>query len=154
MKISSPRIEISIATQRLRLFDGLRLIREWPCSSSKYGLGTLEGSNKTPLGRFVVREKHGAEARSGTIFKSRQPTGHWQPGMETSSDLVLTRILWLAGAEERNANTFQRYIYIHGTNNEAGIGKPLSHGCIRLRNADVITLFDLVPEGTEVWIQE
>jgi lipoprotein-anchoring transpeptidase ErfK/SrfK len=74
--------------------------------------------------------------------------------METSSDLVLTRILWLHGLEPLNANTWQRYIYIHGTNDEASIGRPASHGCVRLRNADMVDLFDLTPEGTQVWIRE
>jgi lipoprotein-anchoring transpeptidase ErfK/SrfK len=80
--------------------------------------------------------------------------GQWLPGMETQSDLVLTRILWLGGTQPHNANTFERYIYIHGTNDEARIGRAMSHGCVRLRNADVIQLFDLVPVGTAVWISE
>lgn len=147
-------IEVSIGSQRLRLFQGCRLLRDLPCSTSKFGIGFQEGSHKTPLGRFVVREKHGHGAPCGTIFRSRQPVGLWQPGMETTSDLVLTRILWLHGLEAANANTWQRYIYIHGTNDEASIGRRASHGCVRLRNADMISLFDLVPEGTAVWIGE
>jgi L,D-transpeptidase YbiS len=101
-----------------------------------------------------VREKHGDGAESGTIFKARQPVGHWSPGMETESDLVLTRILWLDGMEPRNGNTFQRYIYIHGTNDERSLGRPASHGCVRLRNREVIEVFELVPVGTPVWIGE
>lgn len=154
MSLTNPRLEVSIGTQRLRLFDGVQLVREWPCSTSKFGIGSVEGSNKTPLGCFVVKEKHGDGAECGTIFKSRQPVGQWVPGMDTKSDFVLTRILWLHGLEARNANTFQRYIYIHGTNDEQSIGRPASHGCVRLRNRDVIELFDLVPEGTPVWIGE
>lgn len=154
MHFGQPRIEISIGTQRLRLYDDRRLVRDWPCSTSRFGIGFTEGSNKTPLGWFKVKEKHGEEADSGTIFKARKPVGHWTPGMETKSDLVLTRILWLHGAEPRNENTFLRYIYIHGTNDEQSIGRPASHGCVRLRNRDVIDLFDLVPEGTPVWIEE
>ncbi|WP_395749267.1 L,D-transpeptidase family protein [Prosthecobacter sp.] len=154
MKLASPSLEVSIGTQRLRLYDGRRLVREWPCSTSKFGIGFTEGSNKTPLGRFIVKEKHGEEAECGTIFKARQPVGHWSRGMETKSDLVLTRILWLHGTEPRNANTYQRYIYIHGTNDEGSIGRPASHGCVRMRNRAVIDLFDLVPEGTPVWIEE
>lgn len=146
------RIEVSIGTQRLRLFEDERLLREWPCSTSKFGIGFTEGSNKTPPGRFIVREKHGEGAEPGTIFKSRKPVGHWQPGMYTDSDLVLTRILWLDGLEPRNANTWGRYIYIHGTNDEKGVGRPASHGCVRMRNREVIELFDAVPEGTPVWI--
>jgi lipoprotein-anchoring transpeptidase ErfK/SrfK len=154
MKPAHPRIEVSIGMQRLRLFDGPHLVHEWPCSTSKFGLGFIEGSNKTPLGSFIVIEKHGDGAESGTIFKSRQPVGLWQPGMETKTDLVLTRILWLQGLEGRNANTYKRYIYIHGTNDENSIGRPASHGCVRMRNKDVTELFDLVPEGTPVWINE
>ena len=74
--------------------------------------------------------------------------------METKSDLVLSRILWLHGMEPRNENTFQRYIYIHGTNDENSLGRPASHGCVRMRNREVIDLFDLVPVGTPVWIEE
>ena len=154
MSLTHPHLEVSIGTQRLRLFDDRRLVREWPCSTSKFGIGFTEGSNKTPLGRFEVKEKHGGGADSGTIFKARVPVGQWQPDMETKSDLVLTRILWLHGTEPRNENTYQRYIYIHGTNDEKSIGRPASHGCVRMRNREVIDLFDLVPVGTPVWIEE
>lgn len=146
------RIEVSIGTQSLRLFEDERLLREWPCSTSKFGIGFTEGSNKTPTGRFVIREKHGEGAEPCTIFKSRKPAGHWTPGMDIESDLVLTRILWLDGLEPWNKNTWRRYIYIHGTNDEKGVGRPASHGCVRMRNRDVIELFDAVPEGTPVWI--
>jgi lipoprotein-anchoring transpeptidase ErfK/SrfK len=154
MSLQQPRIEVSISTQTLRLFDGIRLVREWPCSTSKFGLGSLEGSNKTPLGSFIVKEKHGEGAESGTIFKSRQPVGLWTSGMDTKSDFVLTRILWLHGTQSHNANTHSRYIYIHGTNDEQSIGRPASHGCVRLHNRSVIELYDLVPIGTPVWIGE
>jgi L,D-transpeptidase YbiS len=147
------RIEVSIGTQRLTLWEDTAMVKNWPCSTSAYGIGFQEGSNKTPVGAFVVREKHGDNAPSGTIFKSRQPVGHWTPAMHTPDDLVLTRILWLHGEEARNANTFARYIYIHGTNDESGIGQPLSHGCIRMRNSDVIELFNQAPLGTPVWIE-
>jgi lipoprotein-anchoring transpeptidase ErfK/SrfK len=154
MNLQQPRIEVSIGTQSLRLFDGIRLVREWLCSTSKFGLGSLEGSNKTPLGSFIVQEKHGEGAESGTIFKSRQPVGLWTPGMDTKSDFVLTRILWLHGTQPHNANTYSRYIYIHGTNDEKAIGRPASHGCVRLHNRSVTELYDLVPVGTPVWIGE
>ena len=149
----SLRIEVSIATQRLQLWDGFRLVKEWPCSTSKFGIGFVEGSNKTPLGRFVVKEKHGHGLPSGTIFKARVPVGQWR-GEALHDDLVLTRILRLDGLEAQNANTFARYIYIHGTNDEPKVGQPASHGCVRLKNAEMIELYDLVPEGTEVWIGE
>ena len=82
------------------------------------------------------------------------PVGEWHPDQKTDDDLILARILWLEGAESRNANTLQRYIYIHGTNGEEKIGQLASHGCIRLRNADVVELYDIVSVGTTVWICE
>lgn len=154
MIASGPRIEVCIGNQALSLFEGNRQLRCWPCSTSKFGIGFLPGSYKTPLGAFTVKEKHGDGAPLGTIFKSRQAVGQWQPGMQTDEDLVLTRILWLDGLEPRNNNTFGRYIYIHGTNDEAGVGRPGSHGCIRMKNRDVAELFGLVPLGTPVSIRE
>jgi lipoprotein-anchoring transpeptidase ErfK/SrfK len=154
MQLSQPRLEVSVATQTLGLWDGTRLVKQWPCSTSTFGLGFEEGSNRTPLGAFRIAEKHGAGASLGAIFKSRKPVGEWTPGAPTDEDLVLARILWLEGCEERNANTKARYIYIHGTNGEPQIGQPASHGCVRMRNADVVELFDLVGVGTPVWIGE
>lgn len=154
MQLSHPRLEVCIATQTLGLWDGARLVKQWPCSTSKFGIGFTEGSNRTPLGEFRVMEKHGAGMPQRTIFKTRKPAGEWHPGEGTEADLILSRILWLEGCEERNANTKERYIYIHGTNGEAHIGQPASHGCIRLRNADVAELFDVVEVGTPVWIGE
>jgi len=148
------RILVSVAKQTLQLWEGTRMIGEWPCSTSRFGLGFTEGSLRTPLGRFVIKEKHGEGAAWGTIFKARQPIGCWMPGDDTREDLVLTRILRLEGLEPRNANTFDRYIYIHGTNDEQRIGQRGSHGCVRLKNDAMIDLYDLVPEGTEVWIEE
>ena len=147
------RLEVSIATQRLSLWNGSRVIKEWPVSTAKAGVGFKEGSLRTPLGQFRIKEKIGGSAPHGTIFKARQPTGVWQ-GEQVADDLILTRILRLDGLEPRNANTWDRYVYIHGTNDEPGIGRPGSHGCVRLRNADIVELYDLVPEGAEVWIGE
>ena len=155
MQLSQPRIEISIGTQTLGLWDGQQLVRQWPCSTSRFGIGFSEGSNKTPLGAFRVAEKHGAEGTLHTIYKGRQPVGEWSPdGEYEGQDLILARILWLEGLETRNANTKQRYVYIHGTNEEHRIGQIGSHGCVRMRNAAVVELFDLTPVGTSVWIGE
>lgn len=154
MPLSLPRLEISIATQTVRLWDGCQAVKTWPCSTSKFGIGYQEGSNKTPLGAFRIREKHGGGQSLHTIFKSRQPVGEWHPDQPTGDDLILARILWLEGLEVRNANTWNRYIYIHGTNEERRIGQPGSHGCIRMRNADVVELFDLAEVGLSVWIGE
>ena len=100
-----------------------------------------------------IAQKIGNGEPSGAVFKSRVPTGEigWD---STEADLVLTRILWLEGLEEGNANTRERYIYIHGTNHESAIGQPASHGCVRMINADVLELHDLIPEGASVYIAE
>lgn len=147
------RLEVSAASQRLRLWEGSRVLKEWPVSTAAAGLGFKEGSLRTPVGHFLIKEKIGTNAAKGTIFKARQPVGQWQ-GEPLADDLILSRILRLEGLEPRNANTWDRYIYFHGTNHEHAIGRPGSHGCIRLRNDDMIELYDMVPEGTEVWIDE
>lgn len=108
---------------------------------------------KTPLGRFRVGEMIGRGMPSGTIFRARVPLKPDGPVPRTE-DLVTSRILWLDGLEEENANTRDRFIYIHGTKHEDRIGNPDSHGCIRMRNADVIELFELVDEGIPVVIHE
>jgi lipoprotein-anchoring transpeptidase ErfK/SrfK len=154
MQLSQPRIEVSIGTQTLGLWDGTRQVKQWPCSTSKMGIGFQEGSNKTPLGSFRIAEKHGAGASLHTVFKARKPVGEWDPKRQTDDDLILARILWLEGCESRNANTKERYIYIHGTNGENLVGQTASHGCVRMRNADVAALFDLVETGVPVWIGE
>ena len=106
---------------------------------------------KTPLGKFRVGEKIGADAPSGTIFRNRIPLAP-EEALPTD-DLVLTRILWLDGLEAHNANTRDRFIYIHGTNHEEEIGRPASHGCIRMKSDDLIALFNEVPIGAEVRIE-
>ena len=147
------KIEISIRDQRLSLKRGEEIVRSYPISSSRFGLGSEEGSMKTPLGNFQIVEKIGHGAASGTIFKARVPLGPNDPLPETE-DFITSRILWLDGLEEHNANTYDRFIYIHGTKHEDDIGRPASHGCIRMRNADVMELFDLVDETIPVVIRE
>jgi L,D-transpeptidase YbiS len=148
----SMRIVVHVPSQTLDLFDDTgRLLRRYACSTSKFGLGFDPGSNKTPTGRFRVAEKHGHGALEGMIFKSRQPTGEFgSPSGE--GDNVQTRILWLDGLDPENANTKERYIYIHGTNAPHLLGTPASHGCVRLSDADAMDLFEFVPEDTEVVI--
>ena len=153
MQSGRTKIDISIGDQQLTLTRDGEAIRSYPISSSRFGIGTEEGSMKTPLGNFRIAEKIGAAAASGTIFKARLPLGPDDPLPETE-DFVTTRILWLDGLEEGNANTRDRFIYIHGTKHEDKTGIPDSHGCIRMRNADVIELFDLVDETTQVVIRE
>ncbi len=148
------RIFVHVPSQTLDLLeDDGRLLRRFVCSTSRFGLGTESGSNKTPTGRFRIGEKHGDGAESGIIFKSRVPTGEIGRD-DDETDHVQTRILWLEGVDAENANTKDRYIYIHGTNAESLLGTPASHGCVRLGNDDVIELFNEVPVGTEVVISE
>lgn len=146
------KIQVSVRDQSLTLRSGRKKIAAYPVSTSRFGLGSKEGSFKTPTGKFRVAEKIGEGAASGTVFKSRRPVKATKK-MLREDDLVMTRILWLDGAEPRNANTHDRYVYIHGTNHEEELGTPASHGCIRMRNADVIELFDHVEEGTPVEIR-
>jgi L,D-transpeptidase YbiS len=144
-------LRVDVASQTMRLLRDGEAVKSWPVSTSRFGLGFEPGSFKTPTGRFSVAEKIGAGAPLWAEFKSRQPTGLLaEPGGE--SDGVLTRILWLEGLDPDNANTRERYIYFHGTNREDLIGTPASHGCVRLRNEDMVELFDLVPQGTPVVI--
>lgn len=145
------RIAVDVARQNLRVLDGAQIIAEFPVSTSRFGLGFEEGSYRTPTGRFVVHDKIGEGAEPWTIFRSRQNTGQVARA-GGDDDLVLTRILTLHGLDPENANTLQRYVYIHGTNQENLIGQPASHGCVRLKNADMITLYDLVSVGTPVFI--
>jgi lipoprotein-anchoring transpeptidase ErfK/SrfK len=146
-------IHVSIRDQQLTVNDNDQPICTYPVSTSRFGIGTQKGSLKTPTGRFRVAEKIGSEMPSGTIFVGRVPL---EPGdaPPPTEDLVMTRILWLEGLDEDNANTRDRFIYIHGTKHEDKIGAAASHGCVRMRNADVIDLFELVDEGTPVVIQE
>jgi lipoprotein-anchoring transpeptidase ErfK/SrfK len=150
---TSRNIHISIRDQRLTLKEGDMPIRTYPVSTSRFGIGTEEGSLKTPTGRFHVAEKIGAGTPSDTVFRSRIALGPNDPLLATE-DFVMSRIMWLDGLEEHNANTRGRFIYIHGTKHEDKIGSPASHGCVRMRNLDIVELFDLVEEGTPVVIEE
>jgi L,D-transpeptidase YbiS len=152
MQTAQPKIEISVRRQRLVLKRGRKTVRTYPVSTSRFGTGCDRGSFKTPLGRFRIAEKIGHGAPPGTIFKARVALKPGDP-LPHTEDLITSRILWLDGLEKDNANTRERYIYIHGTKHEDRIGTPDSHGCIRMRNADVIELFDLVEEGTPVFVR-
>jgi lipoprotein-anchoring transpeptidase ErfK/SrfK len=145
-------IHISIRDQRLTLKADEMPIRSYPVSTSRFGIGTEKGSMKTPTGRFCVAKKIGGDMPSGTIFRSRVPLNP-DEALPPTQDLVMSRILWLDGLDKENANTRGRFIYIHGTKHEDKIGIPDSWGCVRMRNADVIELFDSVDEGTPVIIE-
>ena len=133
------KIRVHVAKQTVDLLSNDEIVKSWPISTSQFGLGFEPGSFKTPPGRFRM------------VFKNRLPTGTIaSPASE--EDGVLTRILWLEGLDPANANTKDRFIYFHGTNQEDRIGMPASHGCIRLRNTDVVELFSMVPLGTPVFI--
>ena len=141
------RIEVSIQEQALTLFKNEERQFSVPVSTGAKGIGFSEGSHQTPTGRFVIRERIGEGAPLHTFFKGRRPLGI---GSSQSEDAILTRILWLEGLDEENSNTFRRYIYFHGTHEEDLIGRPASHGCIRLNNGDMLNLFDQVPLFTRV----
>ncbi|MEM9676158.1 MAG: L,D-transpeptidase [Bacteroidota bacterium] len=155
-------IRVSIAEQKLYLVEDGQTLKQYPVSTSAYGIGSEAGSNKTPLGKHKVISKFGADAPLGTIFRSRINTGRvatiYTDETDLEEDDVTTRILRLTGLEPGKnkgpgVDSFSRYIYIHGTPEEGLIGQPASHGCIRMKNADVVELFDLVDEGTLVMIE-
>ena len=151
MQTSDPIIRISVPDQRLDLVSGEEVLASYPVSTSRFGLGSEEGSLKTPLGKFKIGEKIGGEFPVGTVYRNRLPLAP-EEVVQPGDDLVVSRILWLDGLEEHNANTRARFIYIHGTNHEEQVGQPASHGCIRMKNDDLIALFDQVPLGAEVVI--
>ena len=151
MQTASKVVYISVPDQRLTLREGQEVIRSYPVSTSQFGLGAEEGSMKTPLGRFRIAEKIGSDTPVGTVFRSRVPVDPAEEFAPTD-DLVMSRILWLDGLEDHNANTRDRYIYIHGTNQEDKIGQPASHGCVRMKNADLVELFELLEVDTPVVI--
>ena len=150
-KSGQASIHISVARQRLALKRGRGTERTFPISTSKFGLGSEEGSMKTPVGRFRIAEKIGGDQPIDIAYKARVPVRATAEALK-GDDLIMSRILWLDGLEEANANTHARYIYIHGTNHEKHIGEPASHGCVRMKNADIAELFVLVDVGTPVVI--
>jgi L,D-transpeptidase YbiS len=161
--MNTARIEIDLARQRLTLLGSPGATRCWPVSTARNGAGERRGSEQTPRGRHVIRARIGGGLPAGAVLVGRRPTGEtWSPALARAHpgrDWILSRILWLSGLEVgRNrlgeVDTMRRYIYIHGTPDDQPVGTPGSHGCIRMRNADVIALFDLAPAGTEVLIAE
>jgi lipoprotein-anchoring transpeptidase ErfK/SrfK len=156
-------IRISIAQQILELRENAASTRRYPVSTSKNGAGEKYGSFCTPRGRHIIRAKIGAGAPVNTVFVKRRPTGEIYdaelgrrfPGR----DWMLTRLLWLSGCERGfnrlgEVDTMRRYIYIHGSPDTALMGQPGSIGCIRMRNGDLLDLFERVEPGTPVEITE
>lgn len=156
------KIIVRIPDQQLELLDDAgKLLRHYAVSSSGKGVGEMYGSFRTPRGKHVIRARIGAGQPVNTVFVSRRPTGEiYTPELGAQfpeRDWILTRILWLSGCEVGfnrlgQCDTMRRYIYIHGTPDSVPMGKPDSHGCIRMCNADIVELFDLVPAGTSVEI--
>jgi lipoprotein-anchoring transpeptidase ErfK/SrfK len=156
------KIIVRIPDQQLELLDDAgKLLRSYAVSSSGNGVGEMYGSYCTPRGKHVIRAMIGAGLPVNTVFVSRRPTGEiYTPELGAQfpgRDWILTRILWLSGCEVGfnrlgQCDTMRRYIYIHGTPDSVRMGIPDSHGCIRMRNTDLIELFDLVPAGTAVEI--
>jgi len=156
-----PRIEISIPGQSLALFEDGREFARYSVSTSRYGAGERKGSFCTPRGEHVVRAKIGTGQPLNTVFVRRRPTGEiWTPELGErfpGRDWILTRILWLSGCEAGKnrlgeVDTMRRYVYIHGSPDTVPMGRPGSIGCIRMRNRDVVELFERVKAGTAVRI--
>lgn len=156
------QIEISIPQQLLTVLDDDgELLAQYPVSTALKGAGEVKGSYQTPRGQHIVRAKIGADMPLNSVFVGRRPTGEiWTPALgaqHPDRDWILTRILWLSGCEVGtnrlgNVDSMQRYIYIHGTPDDRPMGAPHSHGCVRMRNEDVVALFDMVPLGTNILI--
>jgi len=156
-------IKVNVAEQQLSLYDGDdELLQQYSVSTSKYGTGNQNGSEQTPLGLHRVKDKLGGAMPVNEVFIGRVPHGNLdeckERGVELPDDVIMSRILWLEGMEPgRNqggyVDTYQRYIYIHGTNHEDKIGAPSSIGCIRMRNEDIVNLYRLVEVGSEVLIE-
>ena len=157
------RIHVSIARQELTLFDDGRELICYPVSTGERGVGEERGSYRTPRGKHIIRAKIGAGQAANSVFIARRPSGEiYTPELGQAypeRDWILTRILWLSGCELAFnrlgcVDTMRRYIYIHGSPDSVTMGKPGSRGCIRMRNADIVDLFDRVAPYTPVDIDE
>lgn len=158
------RLDVSIAGQRLELLDEEgSVVESYSVSTARNGAGERNGSECTPRGAHRIRAKIGAGCPVNTVFRGRRPTGEiYSPKLRRQypeRDWILTRILWLSGTEPGfnrlgDVDTMRRFIYIHGAPDDDPMGQPGSHGCIKMRNADVLELFDRVPAGTPVTIHE
>lgn len=157
------RIEIDIGRQKLTVFDGDTVRMAVSVSTAKNGPGEKMGSECTPRGQHIVRAKIGADAPVNAVFVGRRFTGEIHTpelaAAHPGRDWILTRILWLSGCEVGknrfgDVDTMRRYIYIHGTPDSVAMGQPGSRGCVRMRNAELLQLFEMVPPGTPVLIKE
>ncbi len=156
-------IEINLSEQCLRLFNGKKVVKEYSVSTAKNGAGELMNSECTPRGKHIIAEKIGADCLPNTVIVERLPTGEiYSPELRKQfpdRDWIVTRILWLKGAEPGcnlggDVDSYERFIYIHGSPDDVQMGKPGSRGCIRMRNADILELYQQVDVGTHVTIIE
>ncbi len=156
---NSVLLEVRVAEQRLVIWSGGRVRGSYRISTARKGVGAREGSHRTPPGWHEVAASIGAGLRRGSVFISRRFTGEVLPRSQWRSpdglDRILTRILWLRGLESGvnrgpGVDSYQRFIYVHGTNQEQQLGRPASHGCIRLGNDDMLDLFRRV-HGRTTW---
>ncbi|NOY67062.1 MAG: L,D-transpeptidase [Gammaproteobacteria bacterium] len=163
MTLRPPVILIDVNLQTLSLINHNGVISCWPVSTAKAGIGNQKNSYQTPTGAHEIGEKIGHNEPLGMIFDARKPTGQvaelLHAPRSSGQDQITSRILWLKGVDPTinlggNVDTYERFIYIHGTAEEGLIGQAVSHGCIRMCNADVIELFDLVDNGSLVYICE
>lgn len=143
---------VSVRDQKMLLVRDGSPVKTYKVSTSKFGVGDHPGSNRTPVGHLRVAKKIGDNAPIGAVFKSRKRTGEILKPNSPGRDPVVTRILWLTGAEERNRNAFRRTIYIHGTPEETRLGAPASYGCIRMSSRDVADLYKRVGHGADVFV--
>ena len=157
----TPALWCDTTRQHLYLVQSNYILADYPCSTAAAGLGEQENSHMTPRGWHMIADKIGEFAPIGAVFESRQYINKTWPAdyQQTADDLICSRILWLSGIEEGfnaggNLDSYNRYIYIHGTNHEDQLGTPASHGCIRLSNSDVLNLFNRVAKGTKIWIDD
>jgi hypothetical protein len=141
---------VSIADQTMDVYNRNLWIARYPVSTSRFGEGDYPGSRGTPLGKLEIAKKIGGGEPLGAVFRNRRPTGEVLFPNAPGRDPIVTRIIWLRGLEAQNRNAFNRYIYIHGTPVERDIGRPASYGCIRMRSADVMRLFNTVGIGARV----
>lgn len=161
--MSDSLITVNIATQRLQLVQQGAVVMEVAIATAKNGPGEVSGSECTPRGLHRIRAKIGAGCAANTVFVARRPTGEvFSEALRAEQpqrDWILTRILWLCGMERGrnrggNVDTMRRYVYIHGCPDSDAMGIPSSHGCVKMRNRDIMALFDRVEIGTRVQINE
>lgn len=162
MDPKTQRLVVSIDAQRMGLFEHDQLVESWSISTSMYGVGNEENTGKTPLGEHYIRAKIGEGCEQNAVFVGRRFTGEIYSDelaqVHPKRDWILTRILWLCGKEvginrSGNVDSMRRYIYIHGTPDSEPMGIPKSHGCVRMRNSDIIQLYNRVGAGTAVRLQ-